>query len=111
MGTATFTVLTPEGKCTIAVDRIGTDNSKNAPPPTGLGFLGSTFDVVINPPTASVKVCYAYPPQLASKNAGIYKLNETANPQVWELISGAEVKDGKICVTTTPGLVSLLGQS
>ena len=107
MGTALFTPLT--GECTMSVEWIGEDTGEYADPPEGLVCVSDTFEVTIDPPTTLVKVCYAYPPELAEKDAKIYKLNEEANPQLWVEVPGAEIKDGVICVTTTPGYFALIG--
>jgi len=107
MGTALFTPQ--DDDCTISVEWIGTDTGEYADPPNGLVCVSDAFDVVVEPPTTLVKVCYAYPPELAEKDAKIYRLNEEANPAVWVEVTGAEIKDGVICVTTTPGYFALIG--
>ena len=112
MGTALFTAQVEEGQagCTISVEWIGRDTSAYAAPPEGLACVSDAFEVTVNPSTILVKVCYAYPPELAEKDAKIYRLNQEANPPVWVEVPGAEIKDGVICVTTTPGVFALIGR-
>jgi len=108
MGTALFTPLADN--CTMSVDLIGNDTGEYADPPEDLACVSDTFEVSIDPLTVLVRVCYAYPPELAEKEAKIYKLNEEANPNIWVEVPGAEIKDGVICVTTTPGVIALMGK-
>jgi hypothetical protein len=110
MGTAIFTPLSPENNCTISVELIDRDTlSEYALPPEGLAVLSDTFHVTIDPSTALFEVCYAYPPEFAEKKANINKLNEEADPQVWGEIPDAKVKDGAMCVTSTEGYITLIG--
>lgn len=123
MGTALFTALRDKNKdkdkdkdkkkddddCTMSVEWIGNDTGEYALPPEGLACLSDTFEVTIDPPTVLVRVCYAYPPELAEKNARIYRLNEEANPQVWVEVPGANIGDGVICVTSAAGYFALIG--
>ncbi len=107
MGTALFT---PQGtECTISVDRVGSPDSEFAPAPAGLAFVGDTFKVTIAPEGETVNVCYAYPPEFAAKEAKLYKLNEEANPPVWVEVPGAVIANGTICVSSTSGVFSLIG--
>ena len=82
------------------------------PAPDDLTFVGDTFTVALNPDTDKVQVCYAYPPQLADKDANIYKLNEDVNPNVWEEITSPEpvIENGTFCVVSTPGTFALIGK-
>jgi len=107
MGTALFT---PQGNdCNATVELVGGDTGDLADPPDGLAYVGDIFKLTIDPPATLVKVCYAYPPELAEKDAKIYKLNEEANPQLWVETTGAEIKDGVICGMTTQGYFALIG--
>ncbi|MEW6401067.1 MAG: hypothetical protein AB1649_04665 [Chloroflexota bacterium] len=108
MGTALFTPQADE--CSITVDLISTGAADYVAPPQELASLSDAFKVTIDPATVLVSVCYAYPPEIAEKEARIYKLNEEANPQVWVEVPGAEVSDGVICVTTTAGTFALIGK-
>jgi len=108
MGTALFTPV--DSNSTISVDRISPDCTTAAPAPDGVVCLADAFLLTVEPATAVVKVCYAYPPEYAEKEAKIYKLNEEANPHVWVEVPGAEIGDGTICVTTTGGYIGLIGK-
>jgi len=115
MGTALFTPQ--HDNCTISVERMARDANQAfaggpsySPLPESLVYVGDAFKVTIDPPTTLVKICYAYPPELAEKDAKIYKLNEEANPALWVEAQNAEIKDGVICVTTTPGYFALIGK-
>jgi hypothetical protein len=108
MGTALFTPLGK--KCDIDVEWIGNDTGEYALPPEGLACLSDTFEVHLDPADTLVKVCYAYPPEFAEKEARIYRLNEEATPPVWVEVPGAKTRDGVICVTTTAGYFALIGK-
>ena len=105
MGTALFT-------CTagvISMLRVGDPVGEYAPAPEGLAFVGDTFKATMMPDSELIKVCYAYPPEFADKDAKIYRLNDEANPPVWVEVPGAEIGDGTICVTSAMGVFSLIG--
>jgi hypothetical protein len=106
MGTSLFTLQDPNSK--ISVDRVSADSFQYKAP-EGKAFLSDIFHVIAQPSTALVTVCFAYPPQLAAKGGTIQRLNEEATPPVWVEVPGAEITDGKICVATTQGYISLIG--
>ncbi len=108
MGTA---LITPLGDvCTFLVERGEQPDVDYAPAPEGLAFVGDTFKVTIDPEDVLVEVCYAYPPEFADKEAKIYKLNEEASPPVWVEVPGATINNGVICVNSSAGVFSLIGQ-
>jgi hypothetical protein len=108
MATAIFTVQPPD--CIKVVKLIkDPEKKKYATAPQGMVFIGDTFWVTTKPKDAIVQVCYAYPPELADKDANIYRLNEDAKPNVWVKIPGAIIGDGTICVTSAAGIFSLIG--
>lgn len=104
MGTALFT---PGEGATITVERVQPGDLPE--PPEGKVLVGDIFKITAEPADALINVCYAYPPELAEKEAKIFRLNEEADPDVWVEVPGSEVKDGVICVSTTAGYVSLMG--
>jgi hypothetical protein len=77
--------------------------------PEGLIFVGDTFSLIAEPEDAIVKICYAYPTEFADKEAKVYRLNEDSAPNVWVDIPGSDISDGTICVTSTQGIFSLIG--
>ncbi len=107
MGTALFTPQSSE--CTLTVDLVEDPAGTYVPAPEGKAFTGSTFKVTADPKDTIVQVCYAYPPEFENKEAKIHRLNEAANPAVWDEVSGADVGDGTICVTSAVGVFSLIG--
>lgn len=108
MKTALFT---PQDKdATISVDKIDVNSELVSVPLEGLAHLSDIFFITANPPTAVVRVCYSYPTALADKQAKIYRLNEESDPKAWVELPGAEVSNGTICVSTTAGYISLMGQ-
>jgi hypothetical protein len=108
MGTAIFTVQSPD--CMKVVKWIKDPTKNKYPtPPQDLGFVGHTFDVTAQPKDSIVQVCYAYPPELATKDAKIYRLNEDAKPKVWVEIPGAQIGNGTICVSSAAGVFTLIG--
>ncbi|MBP6179927.1 MAG: hypothetical protein KA473_15895 [Anaerolineales bacterium] len=107
METAVFARI-PDG-CLIVVEAVAEPDKTYAPAPEGKAFVGDTFKVTANPVDALVRVCYAYPPEFADKEAKIYKLNETASPMLWDEIPGAVIENGTICVESVAGVFSLIG--
>ncbi len=105
MRTALFT---PDSSC-IKVENIADPAGSYAPAPEGKAFLGDVFKLTTDSPDAVVQVCYAYPPEIATKEAKIYKLNEEVTPFAWVEIPGAVVADGTICVSSTSGVFALIG--
>jgi hypothetical protein len=106
MGTALITPKAPN--CKVSVDLVPSP-AELAPAPAGLVFKGDTFRIDVEVNTGLVKICFAYPPEFTGKNVKIYKLNELANPFVWVEVPGAIIENGVICVTTTEGVFSLIG--
>ncbi len=106
MGTALFSCTTG---ISLSVVRAADPAVEAAPAPDGLIFLGDTHEATITPENEMIEVCYAYPPEFAAKQAKIYKLNVEASPPVWVEISGASVDNGVICVTSSAGVLSLIG--
>jgi hypothetical protein len=104
--TALFTCT---GGTEMGVVKVDDPAGKYAPAPEGLAYIGDTFETTITPESEMIEVCYAYPPEFENKEAKIYKLNKEASPFVWVEISGAEIKDGVICVTSSAGVFSLIG--
>jgi hypothetical protein len=107
MGTALFTPISAD--CTLTVDLVEDPAGSYVPAPEGEAFTGSTFKVTADPMDTVVQVCYAFPPEFENKEAKIHKLNEDATPVVWVEVSGADIGDGTICVTSVVGIFSLLG--
>ena len=105
MDTALFTCFTGD----MLVERV-VDLELYPPAPDGLTFVGDLFKATTIPEGELLEVCYAYPTEFADKEAKIYKLNEASEPPTWEEVPGAEISDGQICVTTTAGIFSLIGQ-
>lgn len=105
MATAIFT--SPDTGCIIKVEAVDSPEGL-ASAPEGKAFVGDTFTVTTKPATSLVKICYAYPPEFAAKDAGIYKLT-TVPPPVWDEVPGAVISNGVICVTTSSGTFSLIG--
>lgn len=103
MGTASFT---PGFNSTAKVELV----KEPVAAPEGLAFVGDVFTVSTDPQDATVQVCYAYPPELADKEAKIYSLDEKADPQAWVEVSGSVVSDGKICVNSAAGVFGLIGK-
>lgn len=108
MGTALFV---PAGgiDCTLVVKLVVNPAKEYVAAPDGLAFLGDTFKADATPDDLSFKVCYAYPTELADKDAKIYKLNDLATPLVWVEIPGAIIDGGMICVNSMEGVFSLIG--
>lgn len=110
MGTAKFTPLVDT--CSISVTLVNGPEQQFVSASEGLAFVGDTFTVALDPATEKVQVCYAYPPQLADKEAKIYKLNEDVNPSVWEEVTDPKpvIENGTYCVVSTAGTFSLIGK-
>jgi hypothetical protein len=107
MGTALFTPQSTD--CTITVELVEDPAGSYVPEPEGKAFTGDTFKVTADPKDTIIQVCYAYPPEFEKKEAKIHRLNEEAKPAVWVEVSGGDIGDGTICVTSAVGVFSLLG--
>jgi hypothetical protein len=107
MGTALFTAQGTT--CTFKVEKVDKPAEVYAPAPAGLAFAGDTFKVTINPQTESVEIVFAYPPEFASKAIKIYRLDEAANPPVWVEVPGSVIENGKISITGSSGVYTLIG--
>ncbi len=108
MNTAIFTVVPDD--CIYLVELINDPAATYTSAPEGLGFVGDTFKATTYPEDALVEACYAYPPELAEKEASIHRLNVEAKPNVWVEIPGAVTGEGTICVTSAAGVFSLIGK-
>ncbi|MCX6078417.1 MAG: hypothetical protein NTW32_02685 [Chloroflexi bacterium] len=108
MGTAIYAPMDPN--VTITVTAVS-NPAEIAPQPEGMAFVGDSFLLMASVPGALVQVCYAYPPEMEAKQAGIFRLNETLTPPAWEQVLGAVVGNGMICGSSTAGYVSLIGNS
>jgi hypothetical protein len=107
MGTAIFV---PEcTDCTVLVEAVA-QPAALAAAPAGKAFLGDAFKVSITGPAGgTVKISFALPPELAGKDAKIYKLNTDANPPFWTEVPGGVIVDGVISVSGGPGVYALIG--
>lgn len=107
MGTALFT---PQSAiCTVTVELVEDPAGSYVAAPGGKTFTGSTFKVTADPADTIIQVCYAYPTEFARKEAKIHRLNQDATPALWVEVSGNAVREGTICVTSAPGVFSLIG--
>jgi hypothetical protein len=108
MGTALFTPTCVD--CKVNVDLVE-DPAALAPAPSGKQFMGDAFKVTIDPATGTVKISFAFPPEIANKNAKIYKLNSAVTPPVWEEVLGAVITNGVISVEGGSGTYTLIGDN
>ena len=108
METAVFVRSSPG--CIMLVELIEDPAKEYVPAPKDMAFVGDTFKVTTDPVDVIVKVCYAYPPELADKKALIYKLNEEATPNIWGELLVPVVENGTICVESVAGVFSLIGK-
>jgi len=102
-------IFTPNDAVCIQVLNVLDPATTYVAAPEGFAFAGDVFRVTAPAPESIVQVCYAYPTELAAKEAKIYKLNEEVDPKVWVEIPGSEVKDGTICVSSAVGPTSNIG--
>ncbi len=108
MGTALFT---PQAAtCKVTVELVDDPAGEYVGEPEGKEFTGDTFKVTADPADTIFQVCYAYPTEFAKKEAKIHRLNQNATPAVWVEVSGAVIGNGTICVTSAPGVFSLIGK-
>ena len=108
MGTAIFSVQPATG-CITGSDLVSTPAGTYVAAPEGKTFTGDTFKLTVEPADTLLQVCYAYTPELAAKEAKIFRLNEDAAPNVWVEVPGAVVGDGTICVSSIAGVFGLIG--
>ncbi len=102
-------IFTPNETVCISVLNVADPAAEYVAAPEGKTFVGDVFKVTAPSTDTIVKVCYAYPTELASKESKIYKLNEEATPFVWVEVPGAVVADGTICVSSAVGPTSNIG--
>jgi hypothetical protein len=107
MGTAIF-MLQGTGSI-VLVELIEDPAVVYVPAPQGMAFIGDTFKVTADSKDTIIQVCYAYPPEFESKSAKIYRLNDEVTPNEWVEVPGAVVANGTICVGSTEGVFSLIG--
>ena len=102
-------IFTPNETVCISVLNVADPATDYVAAPEGKTFVGDVFKVTAPSTDTIVKVCYAYPTDLASKEAKIYKLNEESTPFAWIEVPGAVVADGTICVSSAVGPTSNIG--
>lgn len=102
-------IFTPNETVCISVLNVADPATAYVAAPDGKTFVGDVFKVTAPSTDTIVQVCYAYPTELASKEAKIYKLNEEATPFVWIEVPGAVVADGTLCVSSAVGPTSNIG--
>ena len=69
-------IFTPNDAVCIQVLNVVDPATTYVAAPEGFAFAGDVFRVTAPAPESIVQVCYAYPTELAAKEAKIYKLNE-----------------------------------